>query len=80
MTNEGTEDPHAVVFESVGKLPGLHLAINEAPKMIHAEQTRTLNAVHVPRKGGPVAAVTGVVVAALSGRGGRCGGVKVVRS
>lgn len=47
VTNEGSEDAHDVVFESVGEHSPMHLITDGKPTVIHAGQTRIVPAVYM---------------------------------
>lgn len=53
VTNEGNEDAHDVVFETVGKNSRLHLFADEKPTVIHAGQTRIVHAAYMLGGGDP---------------------------
>ncbi|MFW2512223.1 DUF4062 domain-containing protein [Demequina sp. SO4-13] len=46
ITNAGTEDATDVTFEVVGENPGMMLLDDKSPTVIHAGQTRRINAIH----------------------------------
>lgn len=53
VTNAGSEDAHDVVFETVGEHPGMHLFTDGEPTVIHAGQTRILQAAYMLGGGDP---------------------------
>ena len=53
VTNEGSEDAHDVVFETVGEHSRLHLFADEKPTVIHAGQTRIVHVAYMLGGGDP---------------------------
>lgn len=58
VTNTGTEDALDVTFESIGDRSPMHLGGPEAPTVVYAGQTRTLNVLYVMGGGEGVLRIT----------------------